>query len=78
MLGHGWEFQWERVNRRLKEVQAVYAGAPGGTAIALDKAPQTWVCNGADRGGVTPAGRHPSGPSRRALHLPLRSSLGGA
>ncbi|MER8225392.1 hypothetical protein ABTZ58_33535 [Streptomyces sp. NPDC094143] len=38
MLGHGWEFQWERVNRRLKDVQAVYTGAPGGTDIALDKA----------------------------------------
>lgn len=36
MLGQGWEWQWNRVRRRLDEVQAVYTGAPGGTDHAID------------------------------------------
>ncbi|MGW0336696.1 hypothetical protein ACWD0J_33460 [Streptomyces sp. NPDC003011] len=36
MLDQGWQWQWSHVNRRLKEVRAVYAGAPGGTDVAVD------------------------------------------
>ncbi|MGB8941121.1 MAG: hypothetical protein WCD21_12940 [Streptomyces sp.] len=36
MLGQGWQWQWARVQRRLEDVRAVYAGAPGGTDVALD------------------------------------------
>lgn len=36
MLGHGWEWQWDRVRRHLEEVRAVYTGRPGGTDAALD------------------------------------------
>jgi hypothetical protein len=38
MLGHGWEWQWTRVQNRLKEVRAVYSGREGGTDAALDTA----------------------------------------
>ena len=37
MLGQGWQSQWERVGRRLQDVREVYAGAPGGTDIAIDR-----------------------------------------
>lgn len=37
MLGQGWESQWERIGRRLKDVREVYTGAPGGTDIAIDR-----------------------------------------
>lgn len=36
MLGQGWQSQWVRVHRRLDGVRAVYAGAPGGTDVAID------------------------------------------
>jgi hypothetical protein len=36
MLGQGWKFQWGRVGRRLKDVETVYAGVPGGTDAAID------------------------------------------
>jgi hypothetical protein len=36
MLGQGWQSQWERVQRRLDDVRAVYTGRPGGTAVAID------------------------------------------
>ncbi len=38
MLGQGWQFQWGRVQKRLNEVQAVYAGRAGSTDDALDAA----------------------------------------
>jgi hypothetical protein len=36
MLGQGWQSQWERVQRRLDDVRAVYTGRPGGTDAAID------------------------------------------
>lgn len=36
MIGGNWQTQWARVRRRLGDVQAVYAGRPGGTDVALD------------------------------------------
>jgi hypothetical protein len=36
MLGRGWQSQWERVQRRLDDVRAVYTGRPGGTDAAID------------------------------------------
>jgi hypothetical protein len=36
MLGQGWQSQWERVQRRLHDVRAVYTGRPGGTDAAID------------------------------------------
>ena len=36
MLGQGWQSQWTRVQNRLNEVRAVYAGRAGGTEAALD------------------------------------------
>jgi len=36
VLGQGWQSQWARVHRRLNDVRAVYAGAPGGTDDAID------------------------------------------
>ena len=36
MLNHTWRDQWERVERRLNDVRAVYRGAPGGTPAAVD------------------------------------------
>lgn len=36
MLGQDWRSQWARVSRRLNDVRAVYAGAPGGTDVAID------------------------------------------
>ena len=36
MLGQGWRSQWLRVHRRLNGVRDVYAGAPGGTDVAID------------------------------------------
>lgn len=36
MLGHGWQTQWARVQRRLDDVRAVYAGREGGTDAAVD------------------------------------------
>ncbi|MEU5199029.1 hypothetical protein AB0G86_34160 [Streptomyces scabiei] len=36
MLGQGWQSQWERVDRRLGTVQAVYTGTQGGTDVAID------------------------------------------
>ena len=36
MLGQGWQSQWARVQNRLNEVRAVYAGRAGGTDTALD------------------------------------------
>jgi hypothetical protein len=36
MLGQGWQSQWERVQRRLNDVRAVYTGRPGGTDAAID------------------------------------------
>jgi hypothetical protein len=38
VLGQGWQSQWARVHRRLDGVRAVYAGAPGGTDVAIDAA----------------------------------------
>jgi hypothetical protein len=34
--GHGWQTQWARVQRRLVDVRAVYAGREGGTDAAVD------------------------------------------
>jgi hypothetical protein len=36
MLGQGWQMQWARVQRRLDDVRAVYAGREGGTDAAVD------------------------------------------
>jgi hypothetical protein len=36
MLGHDWQMQWARVQRRLDDVRAVYTGRPGGTDAAVD------------------------------------------
>jgi hypothetical protein len=36
MLGQGWQSQWTRVQNRLDDVRAVYAGRAGGTDAALD------------------------------------------
>jgi hypothetical protein len=36
MLGQGWQLQWTRVQGRLKDVRAVYAGRAGSTDKALD------------------------------------------
>ena len=36
MLGQGWQSQWQRVHRRLEGVRSAYAGAPGGTDVAID------------------------------------------
>ena len=36
VLGHGWQWQWGRVLRRLEEMRSVYAGGEGGTDSALD------------------------------------------
>ncbi len=36
MLGQGWQFQWTRIQNRLNDVRAVYAGRAGGTDAALD------------------------------------------
>ncbi|MFD4337903.1 hypothetical protein ACFWPP_12030 [Streptomyces anulatus] len=37
MLGQGWGSQWARVQRRLKDVRAVYTGIPGGIDEAVDR-----------------------------------------
>lgn len=37
VLGQNWESQWELVDRRLEGVREVYAGAPGGTDIAIER-----------------------------------------
>jgi hypothetical protein len=34
----GWQSQWERVQRRLDDVRAVYTGRPGGTDAAIARA----------------------------------------
>jgi hypothetical protein len=36
VLNHTWRDQWDRVQRRLDDVRAVYRGAPGGTVRAVD------------------------------------------
>ena len=36
MLGQSWRSQWTRVQNRLNDVRAVYAGRAGGTEAALD------------------------------------------
>jgi hypothetical protein len=36
MLGQRWQSQWERVQRRLDDMRAVYTGRPGGTDAAID------------------------------------------
>ena len=36
MLRHVWQSQWERVQRRLDDVRAVYTRRPGGTDAAVD------------------------------------------
>ena len=36
VLGHGWQMQWARVQRRLDDVRAVYSGREGGTNAAVD------------------------------------------
>jgi hypothetical protein len=65
MLGHGWQMQWARVQRRLDDVRAVYTGRAGGTDAAVDTVqsffeavhhPKDWLGNDPSSGVTQAAG----------------------